>query len=269
VTASVSREDQQLAFEAFQAGILAIAEKPLAIAGQSRAVADLLQTVKSMAQLKVVRRWAPERLHALPASTSAPPRPRSATARPQIVAIGASTGGPQALRMILTQLPPDFPAPILVVQHIAHGFVAGMVDWLQPQCRLPIHLATPGLQLSGPGVHVAPTGQHLVVKGRSLALTDDPPLSGHRPSATALLQSVAREYGPAAVGILLTGMGDDGAAGLKAMKQAGSVTIAQDEASSVVFGMPAMAIELGAADHILPPLRIAELLLELTGSTER
>ena len=101
------------------------------------------------------------------------------------------------------------------MQHIADGFVTGMVDWLEPQCSLPIALAKPGLPLASPGIYVAPTGRHLVVQKRSLALTDDLPVAGHRPSATILLQSVARAYGPKAVGILLTGMGDDGAIGLR------------------------------------------------------
>jgi two-component system chemotaxis response regulator CheB len=271
VTGSVSRQDQQVAFEAFQAGILAIAEKPLALTSDARAASELLSTIKSMAQLKVVRRWSPERLQER-LQAVAPPVPilppvRPATGRPEVVAIGASTGGPQALRQILSRLPANFPAPILVVQHIAAGFVGGMVDWLKPQCSLPIQLATPGVPLTGPGVLIAPTGRHLVVRNRSLALTDDPPIGGHRPSATVLLQSVARAYGSRAVGILLTGMGDDGAIGLREMQQAGAVTVAQDEASSVVFGMPGVAVQLGAADHVLPPTRIADLLLDVTGST--
>jgi two-component system chemotaxis response regulator CheB len=267
VTSSVSREDREVAFEAFQAGILAIAEKPMALSPRSPAAAELLRTVKSMAQLKVVRRWAPGRFQAPSTPAPAAPPIRPATWRPEVVAIGASTGGPQALRQILTGLPATFPAPIVIVQHIADGFVSGMVDWLRPQCSLPIALATSGQPLVGPGVYVAPTGRHLVVRKHSLALTDDPPIAGHRPSATTLLHSVARAYGPKALGILLTGMGDDGALGLREMKQAGAVTVAQDEASSVVFGMPAVAIELGAADHVLPPSKIADLLLDLTGTT--
>ena len=122
--------------------------------------------------------------------------------------------------------------------------------------------------LGKPGIYVAPTGRHLTINGRMIRLADDPPVSGHRPSATVLFRSVAREYGPAAVGVLLTGMGEDGAAGLHELKRAGGVTIAQDEASSVVFGMPAVAISRGIVDHVLPPVRIAALLLDLA-RTER
>jgi two-component system, chemotaxis family, protein-glutamate methylesterase/glutaminase len=271
VTASVSVEDRRLAVEAFQAGILAIVTKPTLEPGQSdagrlRAAEDLIRTIKSMAQLKVFRRLASEGRHVTPRPAPTRPAPGLKMSRAELVAIGASTGGPQVLSQILARLPADFPASILIVQHIADGFVASMVDWLRPLCRLPIELATAGRSLVVPGIHLAPTGRHLVVHGRSLVLTDEPPISGHRPSATALLRSVAQEYRSRAVGVLLTGMGDDGAAGLHAMKLVGAVTIAQDKASSVVFGMPAVAIELGAADHILPPTRIADLLLELVGS---
>ena len=273
VTASSSPEDRGLAAEAFQAGILAIVAKPTfkasASAAPDRHVADdFLSTVKCMAQLKVFRRPAPERLpagHAPGLSPPGPPTARRRTVRPEIVAVGASTGGPQVLHQILTRLPADFPTPVLVVQHIADGFVSSMVDWLRPQCRVPIELAGSGVTLDRPGVYLAPSGRHLVVRGRVLALTDDPLISGHRPSATVLMRSVAREYGAKAVGILLTGMGDDGAAGLREMRNAGAETIAQDEASSVVFGMPAVAIGLDAAEHVLPPVRIVDLLLQRIG----
>jgi two-component system chemotaxis response regulator CheB len=159
--------------------------------------------------------------------------------------------------------------PVLVVQHIAPTFAESLVDWLRPQCALPIALARLGVDLSRPGIQVAPTGQHLVVHRHTLALTHDPPLSGHRPSATVLFRSLAAAYGPRAVGVLLTGMGDDGAAGLQELKKAGGITIAQDEASSVVFGMPAVAIALGVVDHVLAPAEIAPFLLQLAARNGR
>ncbi len=152
---------------------------------------------------------------------------------------------------------------MLVVQHIAPPFAASLVDWLTPLCALPLALARAGSVLNRPGIHIAPPGQHLVVHGRTLALTDDPPVRGHRPSATILFRSVAAAYGASAVGVLLSGMGDDGAAGLYDLKNAGGTTIAQDEATSVVFGMPAVAIALGAVDHVLPPVSMAPLLISL------
>ena len=265
VTASASREDQQMAVQAFQAGILAIVAKPEVTPGRQQLGQELLRTVKGMAQVKVVRRWAPERLRSTvaPARDPAPPVVKPRPHQPEVVAIGASTGGPQVLQEILTRLPGEFPLPVLIVQHIAPGFVSSMVDWLRPQCALPVQLANSGQRLDHPAIHIAPTGQHLVVRGRALALTSDPPLGGHRPSATVLFESVAREHRAAAIGVLLTGMGEDGAAGLGDLRRAGAVTIAQDEASSAVFGMPAAAIRLGVVDYVLPPARIAPLIIEL------
>jgi two-component system chemotaxis response regulator CheB len=181
----------------------------------------------------------------------------------EIVVVGASTGGPPALHAILGSLPASFPLPILVVQHMVAGFIEGMIEWLRPLCALPIQLAATGTSLPARGIFVAPTGFHLVVRRRAMTLVEEPPVRGHRPSATLLFRSVAEEYGPRAVGVLLTGMGDDGASGLKDLKRAGAVTVAQDEASSVVFGMPGAAIGLGAADHVLSPPEIARLLTTL------
>lgn len=243
------------------AGALAVVRRPPSGADGAALTATLLRTVKSMAEVRVVRRWAPER----PGTT----RRTAARMCAEVIAIGASTGGPQVLEQILTHLPATFSAPVLVVQHIAPPFAASLVDWLTPRCALPLALARAGSVLDRPGIHIAPPGQHLVVHGRTLALTDDPPVRGHRPSATILFRSVAAAYGANAVGVLLSGMGDDGAAGLYDLKNAGGTTIAQDEATSVVFGMPAVAIALGAVDHVLPPVGMAPLLIDLTQAGRR
>jgi two-component system chemotaxis response regulator CheB len=169
----------------------------------------------------------------------------------------------------LTSLPAGFPLPVLVVQHMAPGFLPSMVRWLRPQCAVPIGLAASSARLEGPGIYVAPTGRHLTVRRGAIDLTDDAPVRGHRPSATRLFQAVGQEYGDRAVGVLLTGMGDDGAAGMRDLKSQGAVTIAQDEASSIVFGMPGAAIALGAADYVLPPAQIASTLIELAGQATR
>jgi two-component system chemotaxis response regulator CheB len=278
VTASMAGDDTRTAFDALQAGVLAIVQKPAAVLvgpgghdlQASRAARELVRTVKSMAQVKVVRRWAPERLQratALP-QVRVPRRPEAlAPSRPvrppEVVVVGASTGGPQALVTFLSLLPASFPLPILIVQHIAEGFVDGMVAWLTSRGSVPVHLAVAGRPVGTAGIVVAPTGQHLVVRNRTLCLTDAPPVAGHRPSVTTLFQSAAQEYGAAAVGVLLSGMGDDGAAGLRDLKRAGAVTVAQDEASAVVFSMPAAAIHLGVVDHVLPPAAIAAMLIQL------
>jgi two-component system chemotaxis response regulator CheB len=256
VTASIAGTDRGVISEALQAGVLAIELKPAIGAGAAR---ELVETVKGMARVRVIRRTA-SRSHSSP-----PPQSRARTVSGQIelIAVGASTGGPMALQEILTSLPASLPVPVLVVQHMAAGFAHSMVEWLGPRCALPIQIAVAGQRLAEPGIYVAPTGQHLVARGRTLQLTHGLPVSGHCPSVTVLFQSVAEEYGAAAVGVLLTGMGDDGALGLCDLKRAGAVTIAQDEASSIVFGMPAAAIALDAVDHVLPPSRIGVLLESL------
>jgi two-component system, chemotaxis family, protein-glutamate methylesterase/glutaminase len=180
---------------------------------------------------------------------------------PEIVAIGASTGGPQALYEILGRLPASFPLPVVVVQHTTLGYSSTLVDWLTRGAQLPVRAAEHCQPLER-GVYIAPAGQHMVIQGRRIALVDAPPVSLHRPSATLLFRSVAASYSAAAIGVLLTGMGDDGAAGLLDMKRCGALTLAQDECSSVVFGMPAEAIRIGAADQVLSPEGIAAALVE-------
>jgi two-component system, chemotaxis family, protein-glutamate methylesterase/glutaminase len=262
VTSSASYREQHLVFQAFEAGALAVVAKPAIGQTQDVLARELIRTVKSVAGFKLVRRWGPRRPSEAAREERANARLAGRT-RPELVAVGASTGGPQALQELLTRLPADFPWPVVIVQHITPGFAGGLVEWLRSLCPLPIALATDGHGLRGPGIFVAPTGHHLTVRGWALTLTETPPVSGHRPSATVLFQSVAREYGAAAVGVLLTGMGDDGAVGLRDIKRGGGLTIAQDEASSVVFGMPAAAIALGVVDRVLAPGAIASMLGDL------
>jgi two-component system chemotaxis response regulator CheB len=260
ITANAERNEQRLAFEALDAGVLAVLSKPGSGHEGYLNAQELRRTLKNMAQVRVIRRWTDARMHSEPAASTTNSVERGRAL--EVVAIGASTGGPQVLRTILVDLPSDFGPPVLIVQHIADGFASGLVDWLQPQCGLPIRMAADGESLNRPGIWVAPTGRHLTVHDRAIALTDGPPVSLHRPSATQLFQSVAAEYGQTAIGVLLTGMGEDGAAGLRDLKRAGGTTIAQDEASSVVFSMPSTAIQLGVVDHVVPPPAIASILLQ-------
>ncbi|HEV7663506.1 MAG TPA: chemotaxis-specific protein-glutamate methyltransferase CheB [Chloroflexota bacterium] len=258
ISAATGASAVALATRALAAGVLAVQSKQSLFA--SCAATDLPRLVKTMASVRLVRqRWG------APAEDG-PGRPVASDlarpSRPEVVAIGASTGGPQALREIICRLPACFPLPVLVVQHTTSGYSNNLVDWLQVGSKLSVRVAQDGDPLDRGGVFVAPTGRHLVVQGRRLALLDAPPVSLHRPSATVLYRSVAEAFGPRAIGILLTGMGNDGAAGLLAMREAGALTIAQDEQSSVVFGMPAEAISLGAADHVMAPGLMPRLLLE-------
>lgn len=183
--------------------------------------------------------------------------------KPKILSIGASTGGPQALNNILSQLPTNFPIPVLCVQHISEGFLQGLVDWLGSECQMPVKIAKFG-EIPKPGViYFPPEGRHLELdKFGKFICNNSPPVSGHRPSVTVTFASVAKCYGAANIAVLLTGMGRDGADGMLAIAQAGGITIAQNEASCVVFGMPKEAIALGAAKHILPVNEIAAMLLK-------
>ncbi len=180
----------------------------------------------------------------------------------KIVAIGASTGGPQALHTILSHLPPKFPVPVICVQHISEGFLKGLVDWLGSECQLPVKIASLGENPQPGIIYFPPEQKHLELDnmGRFL-FSSAAPVSGHRPSVTMTFNSVAKFYRQAALGILLTGMGRDGADGMLEIFKQGGITIAQNEGTCVVFGMPKEAIALSAARYILPITDIAPMLL--------
>jgi two-component system chemotaxis response regulator CheB len=263
VSSSVERSEVMVTFNAIQAGALDVLEKPVASnhPNFSALCARLITTVKLMSEVKVIRRY---RSHTPPhtVGNSAPVARRFA-----LLAIGASTGGPAALNTVFRGLPTGFPLPLLVVQHMTIGFTAGLVAWLQLESRLAIKLANEGEQLNPGTIYIAPDDTHVQVLNRGvIALSKAPPVSHVRPSATVLFESVARVYGGEAIGVLLTGMGDDGARGLKAMHDRGAPTIVQDEATSAVYGMPKVAVELGAADQRLPLPQISNAILALAGS---
>ena len=220
--------------------------------------------VKLMAEVKVVRRWSrkpPPSVAATvgqvargPSVTPPRPRPIGASAGCEAILIGASTGGPLPIRTILSALPPEFPAAVLVVQHIAAGFGAGFAEWLAGASRLPVHIAVDG-ELVVPGhVYIAPDEAHLGVReGPRIRLGHGEPENGLRPSVSHLFRSAAKVYGKRAVGILLSGMGRDGAEELKGLRDMGAVTFAQDRESCVVFGMPGEAVKLGGAQYTMTP----------------
>lgn len=265
VSGSTGSPEAARAFRALEAGALAVVQKPSGIGhpDHAQAVAKLVETVKLMSEVKVVRRWS----HPRP-KPAVPPVPEGrlgpAPAGVQLVAIGASTGGPQALRTILSGLPKDFPAPVLVVQHMTPGFTEAFVEWLGGFSPLPVHTGKQGEAVLPGQIYVAPDGvQMKVMNGGKLSLTTDDPENGHRPSVSCLFRAVAEVYSQNAVGILLTGMGKDGAEELKLMRDIGAITIAQDRESSIVYGMPGEAAELGAAIHILSPDQMPALLIVL------
>ena len=196
----------------------------------------------------------------VPAWPALPPHDPIAGAR-RLVVVGASTGGPPALATILADLPPDLPVPVLVVQHMADGFVEGLADWLNGLSVLPVEMAVHGRRLRPGQVYVAPAGVNTVLRpGLRVELRSPPPGQFHVPGVDAAFTSAAAVCGPTAVGVLLTGMGRDGAEGLRRLHEAGALTIAQDEPTSVVWGMPAAALALGAVQVELPLSRIGAAL---------
>jgi len=166
-----------------------------------------------------------------------------------------------ALKEILSNLPKDLPVPVLIVQHIATGFVNGFVEWLSVSSNIPLRIATNGETLKAGTAYIAPDGSHMGLgRGSVILLSSLPPENGLRPSVNHLFRTVAHILGKKSIGVLLSGMGKDGAAELKTLKDNGAITIAQDEGSSVIFGMPGEAIRLGAAGHILSIEKIAGFL---------
>lgn len=266
VSGSTDPNETAMMFRAMEAGALAVLMRPNGIGHPhyEATAKELVQTVKLMSEVKVVRRWPRARQHDAPVPRPVQTGLARAPARVRIVAIGASTGGPPVIETILSALPKDFPAPVLIVQHITAGFVQGFIEWLAQSANLPVQLATHG-ELMRPGhVYIAPD-EHQMKVGRNgkIVLTHDAPENGLRPSVSYLFRSIADNYGGDAVAGLLTGMGRDGAEELRLLKEKGALTFAQDKNSSVVHGMPGEAIKLGAATFVLPPDKIAAMLVNL------
>lgn len=273
VSGSTDSHENTKTFRAMEAGALAVLRRPAGIGhpDHETTARELVQTVKAMSEVKVVRRWPQKRREpVLPSAAQAfAGKPVSVPGKipekiKKVVALGASTGGPPVLQTILAMLPGDFPLPVLIVQHMASGFTASFAEWLAQSSGLPVHVATHG-ELILPGhVYVAPDEcQMKVDKGGKIALTQDAPENGLRPSVSCLFRSLAEVYGGNVVAGLLTGMGRDGAEELRLLREKGAVTIAQDKDSSVVHGMPGEAIKLDAATFILAPDRIAGVLTGL------
>jgi len=250
VTISV-QENAKMVFEAMGAGALDAVDTPaLGIADFEKVSAPLLVKIDSLNGLLGFKDFQK------PKSRTASPAPEA-----PLIVIGASAGGPAALAEVLHNLPKDFPSPIVVVQHVDEQFAPSLVNWLKQQCVLPMRGACDG-DVPVPGeVLMAITDEHLALaKSRRLRYTSEPKETFYWPSVDVFFESVARYWPGKVVGVLLTGMGRDGAKGLKALRDAGAHTIAQDKESCAVYGMPKAAIELGAAVEILPLSGIAEAL---------
>jgi two-component system, chemotaxis family, protein-glutamate methylesterase/glutaminase len=269
VISAIDPKDVRLSFEALDSGALAVLAKPTGPTAPDFAdrAAEIVNTVKTMSGVRVVKRRprlaggsaSPQPPVTSPQSRDPRPATRPATRRRvDIVAIGSSTGGPDALGKIVGALPANAPVPIVIVQHITVGFHQGLVDWLNNVTPLNVKLGVEGEPLKAGEVVVAPGERHLVIDAsKRVKFIDDGPVRGHRPSATKLFQSVTMVYGSGALGVILTGMGDDGADGLVDLHKAGGWVIGQDEATCVVYGMPREAALRGAVNEVLPLGEIA------------
>jgi two-component system chemotaxis response regulator CheB len=269
VSANVDGDDFKISMNALSAGAVTVVEKPVATTMQDyEALAQrLCRQLAIMSEVHVIRQR-----HGRPVAPAARERsrPPEYPAEPRgdyrVLGVVASTGGPSALVKLLGALGPDFPLPIVLVQHITPSFMSGFVSWLNEMVPLRVVGAEDGDIAVAGTVYVAPADQHLEVHSGRLRLVQGPPVSSQKPSGTVLLRSLARNYGRHALAVILTGMGDDGAAGLGEVREAGGHTIAEDESTAVVYGMPAVAARLGAASEQLPLHEIGPRLLRLGGS---
>ena len=258
VSASVDSEESRPAFEAMKAGALVVVDKPRGLNHKDfdQISARLIKTVKTMSTVKVVTRWRRINQVSLLTRKNLPFK---------IIAMGASTGGPAAIAQILGNLPSNLSVPILIVQHMTPGFGSAFVDWLDTENSIPVKVAAAGDRLLPGQVYVAPDNYHTGVNGEGkIFLTDKKALHNHhRPSINYMFKTIAKYYGSKTLGIVLTGMGQDGAKGLREIKQAGGETIAQDEASSIVYGMAKSAVALGAIDYVISLDKISSTILQL------
>ena len=282
VSSQARDSDVSLSLDATRAGALLVLPKPEGPGSRNfaRDQRQLVTMVKALAGVKVVRRWRasgplarPERKKELSRSetSSSSHHVRGQDARPAatVVAIAASTGGPAALKEMLSALPADFPAPIFIVQHIAKGFVHGLAKWLGTDSRLSVRVAVNGEIVRAGSVYIAPDGLHMEVRKSEaeafhISLTSSAPVGTFRPSASRLFSSVASAVGDRALAVILTGMGDDGVAGLHDVRRVQGRVLAQDENSSIIYGMPREAVRAGVVDEVVSLQNLPSRLLELT-----
>lgn len=253
VVSAHSTEGASITLKALALGAFDFVTKPQdASSHMADTAKQLIAKIKAAADAKVVR---PGSLPVLPSRSEKVPVKGGMPAT-KTVAIGISTGGPQALEFLLPQLPAKFPGTILIVQHMPEGFTNMFARRLDDLCALRVKEAVSGDELYAGSVLICPGNRHMKIRRTAqrdvVLLNDDPPVNGHRPSVDVLFRSVAEEFGSSAVAALMTGMGDDGAEALGAVKKAGGITIAQSEDSCVVYGMPKVAIERGYATRVVP-----------------
>ena len=265
ISASVEDEDLKISMNALQAGALSVLEKPL---GASHAdYAALAKTICNqlviMSEVRVIQ----QRNRLRPTGVTAERKrilfPTPVPGDYRIMGIAASTGGPGALVKVIGKLPADFPLPILLVQHIGTTFLEGFASWFQTNCKFSVHIARDALLLQPGCIYMAAPDRHLVIRKGLVVSEDGPTVCSQRPSANVLFDSIAKIFGKSALGVLLTGMGEDGALGLKSIKDAGGYTIVEDESTAVVYGMPEAAVRLGGACESMPVHEISPRIMQL------
>lgn len=270
VSASTNRGELFRTYDALAAGAIDVLDKPVGTEPDGEWEERLRRTVKLVSKIKVITHPRARLALSRPGAPSVPSV--ESVGRTSLVAIGGSTGSPGAIVEILRRLPPDFPHAILLVVHINEPFGAAFAEWLDGLSPVRVRYACDGERLSERGratVLMAPPGRHLVVERGALRLENGPERHSCKPSVDVLFESVARDSGADALACLLTGMGRDGAQGLLSIRRAGGATIAQDEATSVVFGMPREAILLGAAQRVLPIHEIGAAIAARGGAVGR
>ncbi|MDR3369129.1 MAG: chemotaxis-specific protein-glutamate methyltransferase CheB [Rhodoferax sp.] len=264
--------DARNALDAVGRGALEVVSKPDYTPEEA---ANFVNKVRLLAGVVVITRLRPRK-----AADTAPPLPQrqpsvfapvsGADNYARVFAIACSTGGPQALAQILPALPAGFPCPVVIAQHISDGFAGGMVEWLARLCKLPVRLAADGDALQSGVIHISPSEQHCsVTPSRRIAFVKRTPQDIYHPSCDVLLGSVAEVFRQQAIGIILTGMGRDGAQGIARIRAMGGLTLGQDEASSIVYGMNRVATEAGDVQQVLPLDAIAGEMLRLTQTRMR
>jgi two-component system chemotaxis response regulator CheB len=275
LSSRANRNQMTIAFEAMRRGAVEVLPKPEDTPSWQQLAESLPDTVRAVAEARAAPpprpRAARPATHPSAIHPSAIIAGRAAAGDLRWIAIGASTGGPAAIRELLDEVPADAPVGFLIVQHIASGFELGFADWLNKELPFDVRLAQDGEVLRRGAVRLAPGGAHLRLEsGGMLRLdADTPARRGHRPAVDEMFLAAAEHCPREVVGVLMTGMGSDGVEGLLALRQAGGITLVQDEASSVVFGMPRVALERGAADVALPPRELARALVRLWTKGER
>jgi two-component system chemotaxis response regulator CheB len=262
LTSSMWGRGQAYAYKALELGAVAVFPKPRDMIDLDRRFVAEVKMLSHVSVITHIRGKRKPRISRDLTGSSMPEYGRRA------VGIVCSTGGPNALRRILSALPADLPAGVVVVQHISEGFDSELTSWLGEKSPLKIRRAEEGDRILPGYVYICPAGRHTVIQdGGRLVLNDTPPIDCFRPSGDLMLSSMSRIYRSGALGVILTGMGRDGAQGIKAIKEAGGRTIAQDEGTSLIFGMPRAAIELGVVDKVAPLEAIPEEILEGLCST--